>query len=220
MDYAAPCAYTSSLISEKEFTDMDECVYAFDRGIEKQMSPGFPTFTTLETYREADGPTIVEERFKNRPDMQLQFRVHVRPYPLAVPRSAYVEEMKEDMIPCESGIIGIPGGPSDRKLIRRWSRWVFNYSLADADSFSLEEVTKDFSFSKQFPKCARWISYPHTSGKNAYAWFDIECGKLNAYKGKAKRDNSHSHSFSTMKHDNLHDMFIDMEKQLVMPKSW
>ena len=214
-DELAPCAYISSLISEKEFTDMDECVYAFDRGIEKQMSPGFPIDTTLETYREADGSTIVEERFKNRSDMQ--FRVHVRPYPLAVPRSAYKEEMIDGLIHCD---IGIPSRPGDRKLIQRRSRWAFNYSLADADSFSLEEATKDFSFSKQFPKCAKWISYPYTSSKNTYAWFEIECGKLNAYKGKAKRDNSHSHSYSTMKHDNLHDMFIDMEKQLVMPKSW
>ena len=100
----------------------------------------------------------------------------------------------------------------DRKVVGRWKRWAFNFALQPG---SLEASKAEFSFTRQFPKCSKWLTHP---SKISY-WMFMENGVLNAVKGKSsKKGDNVVHQ--TLKHTTLHEMFADMECQIVLPKSW
>ena len=204
-------AYTSSLECLVPFKDLDEAFYSFDQGIKKQVSPGYPAYEEIEEVEKADG-RIVKQK-KQRPSDDLDFGVIVRPYPSSVNPSEYKSEYhKDSMFGCGDMDSWNSKVDPDRKVVGRWKRWAFNFALQPG---SLEASKAEFSFTRQFPKCSKWLTHP---SKISY-WMFMENGVLNAVKGKSsKKGDNVVHQ--TLKHTTLHEMFADMECQIVLPKSW
>ncbi len=92
---------------------------------------------------------------------------------------------------------------------------VFNYALP-SNWRSDPNLNVNFSFVKQFPKCAKWL----THSTSIYYWMKLEHGVLSAIKGRSQMKKEDKVVFQTMKHDTLHALFVDMESQLVIPKGW
>eukprot|EP01038_Epipyxis_sp_PR26KG_P005069 gene5069-7074_t len=110
------------------FDDIDEALYCFEKGIEKQTSPGFPYSTSSNKVRTQNGE-IVEtiNEFK-------QIQIPVFPYPLFVPTKKYQSEYDS--------------------TFERNERHGFNFSLP----VDWRTSAPNFSFANQFPKCTKWIT--------------------------------------------------------------
>ena len=187
------------------FTDLDELVYALEKGMTEQESEDREKYTVFYKYREADGRTT-KERVKD-PSRNIDLVVR--------PKSEAVEdelEWKETFV-YDSGVVG------DRQIIKCLYTSGFNYSLST--SFDLKGAKAKFSFKMEFPKCARWLTYPIFSGKNAYYWFQVERGVLRAMRGKADhKKGKETMIYETPVCSNVHEMFTIMENMLILPRQW
>eukprot|EP00602_Paraphysomonas_sp_CaronLab_P002608 CAMPEP_0185020496 /NCGR_PEP_ID=MMETSP1103-20130426/3102_1 /TAXON_ID=36769 /ORGANISM="Paraphysomonas bandaiensis, Strain Caron Lab Isolate" /LENGTH=393 /DNA_ID=CAMNT_0027551429 /DNA_START=58 /DNA_END=1236 /DNA_ORIENTATION=+ len=147
-------AYNSSLDCVCAFENMDEAFTCFDRGIKKQISPGHPSLDKIEFYRDPSTGQMLQERCEDRhADMFPPFEVHVRPYPRSVPPTEFKSEYTE------MSLFGMTSFDSDddRQVVKTKQRWAFNFQLSEEDMSTLQDPSR-FSFVKQFPKCAMWLS--------------------------------------------------------------
>ena len=69
---------------------------------------------------------------------------------------------------------------------------------------------------RQFPKCSKWLTHP----AGICHRMELAAGVLRAFKGKSKAGGDSKAAYTTVKHSSLHDLFADMETQIVLPKSW
>lgn len=210
-----PMSYTSSLECLAPFSDMDEAWLCFEKGIEKQVSPGYPSNLRRKEVVKPDGEIEIQtiDEDADKKSGMPKFTVHVRPYPMAVPPAQYKSEYVEDwgaMAMCSSS----PEREA-RKVRRSWSRWAFNFALPNEEV--LRTAVERFSFSKQFPKCALWLT---GGGKTSYHWMTFEMGVLKAVKGKAAMRKPENVVHQTARHAELHAMFAEMEELIDLPKAW
>jgi hypothetical protein len=202
-------AYQRSVECYYPFTDLEEFFRCADRSIKKQISPGFPALIQEKTMHN----TRTNEIYTTREIVggSNPLKIVARLYPSYVSPSDYRHTMSRDfgfstMRDAEERRTGI-------KCEESWSKWCFNFALS-RDWRTIDPV--NFSFVRQFPKCAKWLS--HSS--SIYYWMKMERGVLYAMKGRSQMKKQDNVVFQTMKHDNLHDMFVDMENRMVLPKSW
>jgi hypothetical protein len=187
------------------FMDLDELVYALDKGITEQQSEDGHRFTTFCKYREADGKITKEKKTIESIGITLNVR----------PRSDRAEEELEWVEELHFG-----DSSEKREVIKRMYTSGLNFSLAS--SFDLSGAKTNFSFKMQFPKCARWLTYPMFSGKNLYYWFKVESGGiLKAMRGKSDiKKGSGTVMYKTSTCSSVHEMFTAMENMIILPKQW
>ena len=205
-------AYVSSLECLVPFEYLDEAFLAFDRGIAAQIAPGHPYHLNKCVYEDK----VTHEVTTVNENVSEDFTIHVRPYPRSFPVSQYEKEYMLD----EMHHIGFDTGvmrnkDSQKKLLRKYFRWAFNFALSDEDSTLLSDPNA-FSFTKQFPKCAMWLS----RGAGTAYWMQMESGVLKAIKGKPSPRKPENVVYCSAKHTTLHSMFADIEDQMALPKSW
>lgn len=68
---------------------MDEAWYCFEKGIEKQISPGYPHMQKRRSKLDENGVLVKEVYEDKRRDDSKPSEVHVRPYPRCVDPSQY-----------------------------------------------------------------------------------------------------------------------------------
>lgn len=189
------------------FTDIDEALMCVEKGIERQVSEDRPILTRTIERQRATGEIYREEEETSN------FSVVLQAYPTSVLPSQYKPEMEMDM-PTFNREYTFPGQvPKDPK-VRSWSRYAFNFALPVAWREDLNNT--GFSFAKQFPECALWLTYP---AKSCH-WMSLERGVLCAIKGKNHCQGANNVVHKTLKHDTLHALIADMEEQIVLPVSW
>ena len=212
--------YQRSVECYTPFSDIDEFFICLDKAIEKQVSPGYPHLLTKRKMKKPSGETYMvntDPPVTIGPAKQ-PFQVIANLYPSTTPPSVYRDTMVADLP--GSYMLTAAEKSEGIKCVQSWSTWCFNYSLPpnwQTNPSCVINNSSRFSFAKQFPKCAKWLASKQTG---TYYWMKIERGILSAIKGRAHMMKEDNVVFHTMKHNNLHDMFEDLENQLVIPKSW
>lgn len=200
-------SFTSSIECPYPFENVDEMFLCFEKGIIKQSEPNHPAMIIRKTLKNLT-TGVVSEEVKEMKEME----VHLRPYAASVDPATYKSEyIQTDMFAMDS----LYRGNKDMKTLKEEERWAFNFAL---DAAELPQLLHNvnFSFARQFPKCTKWLVHP---SKQSH-WFSLEHGSLKAMKHKCVVGKQTEPIYETAKYSNVHDMFADMEEQLVLPKSW
>jgi len=191
-----------SLESPRPFQDTDEAFLCFDRAIQKQTSPGFPCSMMIKEYQSRATGDVYRVQCDYREDESLTATV----LPSHVARTANHCEMEP--------VVNEPCPERDGRdiLLRSWSRYCFNFSLSE--DWKTRPDTPNFSFAKQFPKVAIWLTRAWTPCR----WLYLERGVLYAVRGKNSPRAAPYVVHKTLPHTSLHAMFAEMED--MMPRSW
>jgi len=198
-------SYTTSIDGATPFTDANELFACLEAGIARQTGAGFPTMNKKAIYRRPDGSTysVIFDEYDN-------MEVHLRPFPRSVAPASFPDEYYRLPAMFTEGRRK-PHVQVDAAdvFVEQMDRWAFNFQLDEA-------WLPTFDFTATFPKCARWLTY---QGAKSAHWFSFTNGVLSAHKVKngMKRVSSCN---DTLEYESLHECFLDMEAQLVLPKKW